>query len=179
MRIAATVLLVFALSFTLAAQTDNPMPTPTPVPVVAAAPPLTAPPLTNIYGAGVSYNAGASPAIAGSALYARLVAGTGTYAFTQVDALPASIKPFTVTTNVSVGVAQKLATIAGIPIYVPASAGVSFNGTNAGWAWSGGGMAVVKVKGALVMPNVRFMKSSVSGGAGYGVIAGCLFGWGN
>lgn len=161
-------LTIFALSFALAAQTATPTPTPEP----AAGP-------ANIYAAGISYHAGASPAVAGTALYVHLVASPGTYAFTAIDALPASARPFVVTTNVSAGIAQKLATIAGVPIYVPASAGFSFSGANAGWAWSGGGMAVIRVKGGLLMPNVRFVKSSVSGGAGYGVVAGVLFGWGS
>lgn len=134
---------------------------------------------TNIYAGGLSFNGTASPRIAGTGLYARLISdGSGTYAFTVVDALPASARPFTVTTNMGVGIAQKLFTVGKVPIYVPATAGVAWTGSNLGWQWSGGALASVKLKGNWrVMPNVRFLKASV-GGAGYQPIAGILVGWG-
>jgi hypothetical protein len=133
----------------------------------------------NIAAVGVSVNPGATPAVAGTGLWARLVSGQGTYAFTVVDALPASVKPFTVTTNISVGIAQKIYTTKGVDLIVPTAAGISWTGANVGWAWSGGGMAAFKVGQARILPNVRFLKSSVAGaGAGYSVIVGCLFGIG-
>jgi hypothetical protein len=133
----------------------------------------------NVYAGGISYNVGASPAIAGTGLYAHLIADSGTYAFTVVDALPISVKPFTVSTNFGVGIAQKLFTIAKVPVFVPTSAGISYTGNNTGWQWSTGALASIKVKGNWrVMPNVRIVKSSVSNGAGYTPIAGILFGWG-
>lgn len=132
----------------------------------------------NVAAVGLSVNPGGSPQIAGTGLWARLVSGDGTYAFTVVDALPASVKPFTVVTNVSAGLAQKMFTVSGVDILVPTAAGASWTGTNVGWAWSTGGMAAIKVKNVRVLPNIRFLKSSVSGGAGYQVIAGILFGWG-
>ena len=134
----------------------------------------------NVYAAGVSFNSSASPRIAGTALYAKLVNdGSGTYAFTVVDALPSGYKPFTVTTNIGAGVAQKLFAIGKVPIFVPASAGVSFSGSNTGWAWSGGALASIKLKNNWhVYPNVRVVKSSVSNGTGYQPILGVLFGWG-
>ena len=134
--------------------------------------------VTNLYAAGVSYNNAATPAIAGSALYAHAL-GSSTYAFTVVDALPTTFKPFTVTTNFSGGIAQKVFTVSGVNFYIPTSAGVSFTGTNTGWAWSTGAMASVKVKGNWrVLPNVRVVKSSVSNGTGYQPIVGLMFGWG-
>ena len=135
--------------------------------------------VTNLYAGGISFNGTASPRIAGTGLYARLIAdGSGTYAFTVVDALPASVRPFTVTTNMGVGIAQKLFTVGKVPIFLPTSAGVSFTGNNTGWMWNGGFLASVKVKGNWrVMPNVRFLKASVGGG-GYQPIAGILVGWG-
>jgi len=133
---------------------------------------------SNIAAVGVSYNPGGSPKVAGTGLWARLVAGNGTYAFTVVDALPASVQPFVVTTNIGAGIAQKVFTIKGVDILVPTSAGVSWTGTNLGWAWNSGGMAAFKVGEFRILPNVRFLKSSVGNGAGYQVVAGCLFGWG-
>jgi hypothetical protein len=134
----------------------------------------------NVYAGGISYNVGGSPAIAGTGLYAHLISdGSGTYAFTVVDALPISVKPFTVSTNFGVGIAQKLFTIAKVPVFVPTSAGISYNGTNTGWAWSTGALASFKIKNNWrVMPNVRLVKSSVSNGDGYQPIVGVLFGWG-
>lgn len=134
---------------------------------------------SNVYAGGITFNSSASPRVAGTGLYARLISdGSGTYAFTVVDALPASVQPFTVTSNFSVGIAQKLFAIGNIPIFVPTAAGVSFTGQNAGWAWSTGGMASIRVKNNWrVFPNVRILKSSVSG-AGYQPIVGVLFGWG-
>lgn len=152
---------VLALSLSLAAQT----PAPTNV--------------TNLYAGGISFNGTASPKIAGTGLYARLINdGSGTYAFTVVDALPASVSPFTVTTNMGIGIAQKLFTVGKVPLFLPTSAGVSFTGNNTGWQWNGGVLASIRVKGNWrVMPNVRFLKASVGGG-GYQPIAGVLVGWG-
>ena len=148
-----------------------------PAPAASSAAPVLP---TNIYAAGVSYNVGGSPAVAGTGLYARLVsASTGTYAFTVVDALPNTQQKYTVNTNLGVGIAQQVATIAKVPIYIPTSAGVSYTGANTGWAWSTGGMAVIGLKGGYkVMPNVRLVKSSVSNGSGYQPVIGVLFGWG-
>jgi hypothetical protein len=133
----------------------------------------------NIYAAGASYSVSASPAIAGTALYAHEVTDSGLYAFTAVDALPNTIKPFTVNTNIGVGVAQKVATLGSVPVYMPTAAGISWNGSNTGWQWNGGVLASIHLKDQYyLMPSVRFLKSSVSGGTGYQPIVGVLFGWG-
>lgn len=133
----------------------------------------------NLYAAGISYNAGASSPVAGSALYAHAATGSGTYVFSAVDALPATIKPFTVTTNIGAGVAQKVLTIAGkYPVFVPTSAGVSFSGTNTGWQWNAGAVVSIPIKGQYrIVPMIRFLKSSVSDGSGYQPIVGIAFGW--
>lgn len=135
----------------------------------------------NIYAGGASYNPGGSPTVAGTAMYAHLIsADTGTYGFTVFDAFPVSVKPFTVNTNVGAGIAQKVFTLGNIPIFIPTSAGISFNGQNTGWAWSTGAMASIRVKGNWrILPNVRWQKSSVSNGAGYQIIGGILIGFGN
>lgn len=170
------ILLLVALSLMcagpLAAQAP---PAPAPAPVAAA--PGSG--VQNLYGAGMSYSVNASPAIAGTAIYAHQVNGSGTYAFTAIDAVPATLKPFAVTSNVGVGVAQKVATVGKIPIFMPTSAGISWSGTNTGWQWNGGAVAVIPLKsGYYLMPTVRFLKSSVSSGSGYQPIIGLLFGWG-
>jgi len=133
----------------------------------------------NIYAAGASYSINASPAVAGTALYAHSLNSAGTYAFTAIDALPATLKPFTVTSNIGVGIAQKVFTLGSVPVYMPTAAGISWSGTNAGWQWSGGGLASIHVKGNYyLMPSIRFLKSSVSGGTGYQPIIGLLVAWG-
>jgi hypothetical protein len=135
--------------------------------------------VTNLYAAGASWNSSATPAIAGTALYAHKIADSGTYAFTAIDALPNTLKPFTVTTNIGAGLAQRLVTIARVPIFVPTAAGISFNGANTGWQWNTGAAAMIRFKDSyFVVPTVRFVKSSVSNGSGYQPIVGVLFGWG-
>lgn len=134
---------------------------------------------SNIYAAGVSYNNAASPVIAGTALYAHKIADAGTYAFTVFDVLPTNAKPFTVQSSVGGGFAQKVFSIANVPIFVPTSAGVSFTGQNTGWAWSTGALASITIKGKYrIMPGVRIIKSSV-GGSGYQPIVSVLFGFGS
>lgn len=135
--------------------------------------------IQNLYGLAPSWNVGGSPAIAGTALYAHEVNTSGTYAFTAVDMLPNTLKPLTVTTNIGVGVAQKVATIGEVPIYVPSSAGISVNGSNTGWAWTAGALAPIKVKGDwYLLLGGRLVKSSVSGGSGYQPILSVGIGWG-
>jgi hypothetical protein len=138
---------------------------------------------TNIYAAGISFNNAGTPAIAGTGLYARAVNdASGTYIFTVVDALPTNLKPFTVTSNFGGGIAQKIFSIGKVPIFIPSSAGISFNGTNTGWAWSTGAIAPIKLSAKSnwrIFPTVRIAKSSVSNGTGYQPIVGILFGWGS
>ena len=124
--------------------------------------------IQNIYAAGGSYSINAQPAIAGTALYARNLntgAALPTFAFTVVDASPATLKPFTVTSNVGLGIAQQVLTLGKVPVYVPTAAGISWTGSNTGWQWNGGAIASIHIKGQYyLMPSVRFLKSSVSGG---------------
>lgn len=135
-------------------------------------------PIQNIYGLGVTFNQGGSPQIAGTGIYAHLVAGSGTYAFGVLDGVPTSTKPLTVTSNVGIGIAQKVATIAKVPIYVPTAAGISWSGSSTGFQWSGGGLAAIHVRGSLfLMPTVRFNRSSIDGT--YHPLIGILIGAGN
>lgn len=137
--------------------------------------------VTNLYMAGGSYSAGATPAFAGTAGYAHQVNGSGTYAFTLIDAVPNTVKPFTVTTNVGIGVAQKVATIGGYSVFMPTAAGISYTGKNTGWAWTTGAFVPVRVdakRGIYLIPSIRVLKSSVSNGTGYQPIFGLMFGVG-
>lgn len=135
--------------------------------------------ISNIGGVGVSYNPGGSPSIAGTGLYARLMnTSTGTWAFIVNDALPTTLKPFTVTSNIGAGVAQRVVIINGIPIYIPTTAGISWTGSNTGWQWSTGGLAVIGIKGGWkLLPSLRVLKSSVNNNSGYQVIGGLGIGW--
>ena len=167
MKLSLSIALLF-ISAALFAQTPPNAPSATPNP-------------NNVYGAGISFNQGASPRVAGTALYAHLASdNSGTYIFTVVDALPQNTHPFTVNTNIGAGIAQKVFAVGKTPIYIPTSAGISFNGSNTGWQWSTGALASVKVKnGWHIFPNVRILKSSVSGNTGYQPIVGLLIGYEN
>jgi hypothetical protein len=135
--------------------------------------------MQSLYAAGVSYNPSASPRVAGTALYARSLSADKTYAFTVFDALPVrSSPPYAVTTQVGLGVAQRLFSIQKLPIYIPTAAGVSWTGQNTGWSWTTGGMTVISVRGGWrVLPHLRILKSSVGDG-GYVSIVGVMVGWG-
>lgn len=131
---------------------------------------------TTFYAAGVAYNHGATPAVAGNFLYAHAVSpdtAPGMYAFTAVDVLPASTKPFTVTTSIAAGIAQKVVTISGHNVYLPTSAGIALTGQNVGWAWSTGATSPFRIKQSswYILPTVRVQKASV-GGNGYTPIVG-------
>ena len=138
--------------------------------------------LSNIYAAGVSGSPTAQPPVAGTALYAHLLDGNaGTYAFTVWDALPDTYKPFTVTTNVGIGIAQKAFTVGKFPIYVPTSAGIEWNGKNTGWQYNFGATTTYRLspnKDYYLMPTVRVLKGSVTAGSGLQPSVGLLFAWG-
>lgn len=146
----------------------------------AAAAQAPAPQVSNVYAGGVSWNSTATPAVAGTVIYAHAVDASGTFAFTAIDAIPTSTKPFTVTTNVGVGVAQHVFSIGKIPIYIPTTAGISWSGSNTGWAWSTGGLASIKLGKKTswhIFPMVRVVRSNVSSGSGFQPIVGVAFGW--
>ena len=134
----------------------------------------------NFYALGASFNPGANPKIAGNFLYGHLVNdGSGTYLFSDVDLLPNTLQPFTVTTNIGAGIAQKVASFGKYEVWVPSAAGVSINGGNTGWQWNGGAAVTIPFKtNWFLLPNVRFLKSSVSNGTGYQLIAGVDIGFG-
>lgn len=133
----------------------------------------------NVYAFGASYDNGVSPSVAGTGMYAHLMsASTGTYGFTVLDILPVSVKPVIVTTNVGVGVAQKILTINSANLFGVVSTGLTVTGSNTGWNWTGGGLVDIPIKKAGVatkwhiQPNVRFVKANVPTGNGYQLIFG-------
>jgi hypothetical protein len=166
-RIALLTALMLAASIVLAQNGTQPV---TPVPVT---------PLQNLYAVGGAYNFNAQPSVAGTALYAHYVASPGTYAFTVIDVLPNTVKPFFVTSNVGVGLAQRMFSIGRVSLFMPTAAGVSWSGSNTGWQWTGGTAVTVSLNHSFyLVPTVRFLKSSVSGGSGYQPVLGLGFGWG-
>lgn len=149
-------------------------------PGASAALPQSAPaPVSNVYAAGVSWNQSATPAVAGTALYAHAIAGTSTFAFTAIDVLPTSTRPFTVTTNIGAGIAQKVFSIGKVPVYIPTTAGISWTGQNTGWQWSTGALLSIRLGKSnwRALPMVRFAHSNVSGRSGVQPIVGVVFGW--
>src|SRR6516165_9379533 len=89
--------------------------------------PIASAQVNNLVAGGVSYNYNAQPSIAGTFMVAHLTAGTGTYSFAVMDVLPNTTKPFTVTNNIGVGVAQKMFTIGSVNVYSPTTAGISWS----------------------------------------------------
>lgn len=136
-------------------------------------------PVQNFYAAGLSYTTGGgSTPLAGTAAWAHNL-NNGTYSLAVLDAVPSTVKPLTVTTNLGAGIAQKVFTISGYPVYMPVAAGFSWSGANAGFQWSGGGFVPVKIKnGYSVVVSLRYLKSAVSNGTGYQLIPGVWVGWG-
>jgi hypothetical protein len=136
-------------------------------------------PIHNLYAYGASYNVNAKPSVAATALYAHYIASPGTYAFTVIDVVPNTVAPFTVTSNIGGGIAQKMFTIGRVSLFMPTTAGISWTGTNTGWQWTGGGAVVISTKHDFyLVPTLRFLKSSVSGGSGYQPIIGLAIGFG-
>lgn len=170
--IAAVAMVLFAIlcfcAPSVKAQTD-----------ASTAPTATLP--ASFYAAGASYNPSASPQFAGTLLIAKnvTVSGSNQRVFTVVDVLPVNLQTLTVSTNIGIGDALKVATIAGHEVYAPTSAGISYTGSNTGWNWTTGVAVPFKVradKSWYAVPNVRVLKSSVAGG--YQLVPGVLFGWG-
>jgi hypothetical protein len=135
---------------------------------------------TTGYAGGVSYNPGADKPIAGSGLFFHSIAGSDNYAFTAIDAIPTTVRPFAVSTNIGVGIARKVTSISGIDIFAPVATGIQLTGANVGWQYNGGVAAVIPYKNTpyFLMPTVRFNKGSVSNNSGYQIIAGINIGFG-
>lgn len=141
----------------------------------------------NIYGLGVTGNPNGSPHELLTAMYGRRVDTKGTYAITVFDVVPAVTQVpttttdpttgvtttttkavYTVTTNVSAGVAQLFYQNSAFKVFFTPSAGLSYTGTNTGYSYALGGLIVHDFS-----PNYaigiggRAFRSNVSGVTGY------------
>lgn len=139
----------------------------------------------DVFGAGGSYNSSptAVPSVAGTIMYAHRVSA-GLYSFTLVDifATPnpntaAGASTFVITTAPTTGLAQHTRDIGKVKLYVLGTVGAAAGGSNVGWAYSAGGAAYIGLgKGWCLIPNIRMLKSSLSGE--FQGIFGIMFGWG-
>jgi hypothetical protein len=88
-----------------------------------------------------------------------------------------SVKPFTVTTSITTGVAQHIKTVGIARIFLLTTAGVAAGGDNVGYSWTAGGAVAIPIgkKGWAVVPMVRVIKSSLTDFQG---IYGVNVGWG-
>lgn len=173
----ATPMWVLAL-FCALCMLATPLRAQTTAPTTPAAPTPTNP--SNFYMAGGTYNPAGTPQGGGTALWATELGSSNTYAFTLFDAIPQTLKPFTVTDNIGAGIAQQLFTVGKLAVWVPTSAGVSWNGSNVGWSWTTGAGVPIQIGKSswYVMPVARVYKSSVAGGESYQPMISLLFGHG-
>lgn len=117
----------------------------------------------NIYAFGLTFNPNASPVVAGTGLYGRLVDSKGTYAIAVLDVVPTTTAPYTITTNPSAGVAQEFYANAKLKVFVTPSAGLSYSGTNTGYSYALGGMVVYDLSPSYALGfGGRLFKSNIS-----------------
>lgn len=132
----------------------------------------------NFAGAGVSWNQYSAPQISGNLIYAHKL-GDGTYSFTIVDVVSKTVKPFTVSTVVSTGIAKRIPgfQLGNVYLYGIATVGLAAGSTNAGYALTGGGGPYIPIgkKGFALIPNVRFLKGSLND---LQTVYGISLGWG-
>jgi hypothetical protein len=138
--------------------------------------PLTLP-FRDVVAMGAAWNQQAAPQINGMLVYATRIA-EGLYSFNLVDITPSTYKPFTITTNITIGLAQYMRTVGPARIYTVATAGVGAGGNTAGLAWTAGGVAMVPVgkKGLCLLLSVRALKNTMSDFQG---VYGIAIGWGD
>jgi len=132
----------------------------------------------NFAALGGSFNQYADPSIAGNLLYAqRLGADDSTYNFNFVDIVSKQEDTFKVATSVTFGLAQKMLTFGRAKVYVTTGVGFLAGDENLGYSWTGGGAVAIPLgKGFQFVPNVRFLKSSLTD---FQPIFGLMLGWGH
>lgn len=131
----------------------------------------------NFAAIGASWNQYADPSVAGNLLYAqRLGADDSTYNFNFVDLVSKSEEEFSVSTSVTFGIAQKALTFGRAKVYVTTGVGFLAGDENLGYSWTGGGAVAIPLgHGFQFLPNVRFLKSSLTDFQG---VFGFMIGWG-
>jgi|SRR5579859_576013 len=97
-------------------------------------------------GAGAAWNQNTTPQIAGWASYAKLVSGKGqTYSFTSWDVTSSKKTPFTAQTSARTGLAAVIRQLGPITVLGFGDAGMATSVSNFAGAFSGGGIAVIKL----------------------------------
>jgi len=126
--------------------------------------------------AGANFNQYSAPQISGSLLYAHRVAGD-TFSFSLVDVVSKTVKPFTVQTAISTGVAQHLVDVGRGHVYAVTTVGLAAGAENIGGAWTGGGAVIVPLgaRGWAIILSARTLKTSLAGWQG---MYGLGLGWG-
>ena len=143
----------------------------------ATIPNAPAPQLKDIYGAGLAYSG--TTHVAGSAFEAHLLTGN-TYTFTDFIAVPSTqtvkttdsatgavtaSKSLGVSTNIGVGVAQKLVDFGKFPIYTTGTGGISWTGSDTSWQFNYGATSAIHLKGDYYLfPWVGGLSSPTVGG---------------
>ena len=149
----------------LAASINAPAPTYPPAPsapsAVPAAPPDYPDEWAGIYG-------GYSSKIAGGFSYAKLISKSGpVYSFTTTDIVSLKRNPFVVQTSPRTGLATVLRQFGPVTVLALADAGMAVApkptalGTNVGFATSGGGLAIWRIKSFSVGFGARVLKSAL------------------
>lgn len=131
-----------------------------------------------IWALGLSIAPQSSPAIAGTAMWAKELGNSQHFAFAVADVLPTTKRPFLIENNFGIGIAEKAFHIRRVAFFVPLSLDVSDSGRAVGWAWSAGGMASLPWREHWhLLPNLRVVHSDVSNNSGAQLILGLMIGW--
>jgi hypothetical protein len=104
---------------------------------------------------------------------------TGLYSFNLFDVVSKSSHPFTTAVIASTGLAQHVRDIGPVHLYLVGTIGVASGGTNTGWAWTSGGVAVIPLRGGFsLMPCIRVLNSGVlAQGQAPQFMVGLAIGW--
>jgi hypothetical protein len=112
----------------------------------------------------VALNQYSTPQINGGASYARLISTSNAlYSFTSYDVTSVKPKPFTVQTSTRTGIAAVIRQYGPLVIVGLGDAGVAAAANNLGGAFSGGGLAIYRLKnGFAITGGMRILKTSLN-----------------
>jgi hypothetical protein len=129
----------------------------------------------NFAALGMSWNQYAVPQLSGNLLYAKKL-GESTYSFNFVDMVSTSMVPFKTATSITTGIGQRFLRIGSVSVYGTTGVGILAGGENVSYSWTSGGAVSIPIgKGFAILPNVRFIKNSVTE---LQWIGGVMIGWG-